>query len=96
MRKVGMKLPFYAALNPKKPQISRKISTILDYSSTILHLTQGKDHLLRIQDTGACLHVHEASQFIITSDGCTKVFYMLPLLNKPHLTLEKSTRTEGK
>jgi hypothetical protein len=37
MLKEGMKLPFYAALNPKKPQNSRKISTILDYSSTILH-----------------------------------------------------------
>jgi len=73
----------------------KKISTILDYSSTILHLTQGRDHLLRIQDTGACLQVHETSQFIM-SDGCTKVFYMLPPLNKPHLALQKPTRTEGK
>lgn len=74
----------------------KKVSNILDYSSTILHVTLGRDHLLRIQDTGACLQVHETSQFIIMSDGCTKVFYMLPLLNKTHLTLQKSTRTEGR
>jgi hypothetical protein len=50
MWKGGMKLPFYAALNPRKPQISRKISTILDYSSIILHLTTGQGS--SIEDPG--------------------------------------------
>jgi hypothetical protein len=50
MWKGGMKLSFYAALNPKKLQISRKFSNILDYSSTILHVTQGQES--SIEDPG--------------------------------------------